>query len=359
MTRRPYIDWLRGLAVVVMMEWHAIDAWSVADGRESAVFGWVAFIGGWAAPMFLYLAGVSVALAGASRVQRGGDLRAASWAVQKRGWQIFGVAHLFRLQSYLMSVGAPWTSLFKPDILNILGLGMVGAAFCWGRSDRRPLRTLWLLGPATAIVWWSPGSRLWHWPTMLPERLEAYIRPVGHAGVFQLFPAVAYVFLGACVGASIASPRSSAGEAGFHARLGAAGAVLLAAGLIGSALPPLAPTSDFWTTSVSLVVMRSGAITASLAAAWWWLQRPTASRWSPFVLLGRTSLFVYWVHVELAYGVLSRPLHHALALPSAALAYLVLVVLMTGAAALWAHWTSSRQTSAVPVRLQSSIRHQP
>jgi uncharacterized membrane protein len=358
-TRRPYIDWLRGLAVVVMMEWHAIDAWSVTDGRQSTAFGWVAFIGGWAAPMFLYLAGVSVAFAGAARMRRGSDLRAASWAVQKRGWQIFGVAHLFRLQSYVMSVGAPWTSLFKPDILNILGLGMVGAAYCWGRTDTARGRTLWLILPAAVIVLLSPASRLWHWPTLLPVRLEAYIRPVGNAGVFQLFPAVAYVFLGAAVGAILASSRSPAREPRFHVWLGASGVALLAAGLIGSALPPLAPTSDFWSTSTSIVVIRAGAITASLAGAWWWLQRPTASHWSPFVLLGRTSLFVYWVHVELAYGVLSGPLHHALALPSAVLAYLVLVVVMTGAAVLWAHWRSSRLASVVPVPLQSSIRHRP
>lgn len=359
MTRRPYIDWLRGLAVVVMMEWHAIDAWSVADGRESSAFAWVTFIGGWAAPMFLYLAGVSVALAGAARMRRGLDLRAASWTVQKRGWQIVGVAHLFRLQSYLMSVGAPWTSLFKPDILNILGLGIVGAAFCWGRSDTRRGRALWLLVPAAAIVWLSPASRLWRWPTVLPVRLEAYIRPVGHAGVFELFPSVAYVFLGACVGAFIASPRASAGEAGFHVRLGVAGAAIVAAGFLGSVLPPLAPTSDFWSTSVSLIAIRTGAITALLAGAWWWMRRPTANRWSPLVLLGRTSLFVYWVHVELAYGVLTGPLHHTLALPSAVLAFLALVLVMTLAAVWWARWTPPRLAALVPARLQSSIRHQP
>ena len=34
--------------------------------------------------------------------------------------------------------------------------------------------------------------------------------------------------------------------------------------------------------------------------------------------LGRTSLFIYWIHVELVYGLISLPLHRALSLPAAA-----------------------------------------
>lgn len=359
MNRRAYIDWVRGLAVVVMMEWHVIDSWSVSDGRDSTAFAWITFIGGWAAPMFLYLAGVSVALAASARMARGLDLRAASWAVQKRGWQIFGIAHLFRLQSYLMSRGASWTSLFKPDILNILGLGVVAAAFCWGRSASRFGRVLWLAVPGIAVVLLSPGSRLWYWPSLLPDRLGAYIRPVGHAGVFQIFPSIAYVFLGACVGALVAERRDAAREPRFHAWLGAGGMALVGAGYVGTLLPPVAPTSEFWTTSLSLVLMRTGAITATLAIAWLWMRRPTAAHWSPMVLLGRTSLFVYWVHVELAYGVLSGPIHHTMPLPAAAMAYAALVAVMTAAAAWWIQWTPPRLGALVPARAQSSFRPRP
>ena len=359
MSRRAYIDWLRGLAVVVMMEWHVIDSWSVRDGRDSTLFEWITLIGGWAAPMFLYLAGVSVALAGTARMARGVDRQAASWVVQKRGWQVFGIAHLFRLQSYLMSPGAPWTSLFKPDILNILGLGMVGAAFCWGRAGTRIGRLAWLAGPGLVVLLLAPASRLWHWPTLLPDRLEAYIRPVGHLGVFQLFPSAAYVFLGAAVGAIIAAPRDGSSEGRFHAALAALGAAILAAGAVGSVLPPLSPTSDFWSTSLSLVLMRTGAITLGLSGAWLWMRRPTAVHWSPMVLLGRTSLFVYWVHVELAYGILSGPIHHTLSLPAAIVAYLLMVVAMTVAASWWARWTPPRLPFLVPVGAQSSIRQRP
>jgi hypothetical protein len=31
--------------------------------------------------------------------------------------------------------------------------------------------------------------------------------------------------------------------------------------------------------------------------------------------MGRSSLFIYWIHVEMVYGLISLPLHNALTLP--------------------------------------------
>ena len=64
--RRLYIDWLRGVAVLVMIMWHSIDSWTVQDAavRKSAAFGVITFGAGWAAPLFLFLAGVSLPFAG-------------------------------------------------------------------------------------------------------------------------------------------------------------------------------------------------------------------------------------------------------------------------------------------------------
>jgi uncharacterized membrane protein len=344
MRRRQYIDWLRGVAVLVMIEWHALDSWTASDVRDTDVFGWVAFIGGWAAPLFLFLAGVSVALAAASAAAARGA-RAASWAVQKRGWQIFGIAHLFRLQSFLLNPQASWSGLLKPDILNILGLGMVASAFCWrfawssapgsSRFSQEVRRAAWLLGPAAFVVLLTPASRFWWWPTLLHPRLEAYIRPVGNLGQFQLFPSVALVFAGAFVGSLIATRRPDDAEGRFHLRLGFAGVAVTLAGFVGAHLPTPIPHSDFWRTSTSLVVMRVGAMIAALALAWLWYRRPTAAHWSPLALFGRTSLFVYIVHVELAYGVFSRPIQRALPLGQAVAAYGLLTLLMLGCARLW------------------------
>ena len=184
---------------------------------------------------------------------------------------------------------------------------------------------------------------------LLYPRLEAYIRPLGNMGVFYLFPTVAYVFIGTFVGAVIAAPREPAAERRFHMLLGIAGVAIWLAGWAGSYLPPISGQSDFYTTSLSLIVIRVGVMTAALAVAWLWMRRPTAGHWSPLVLFGRTSLFVYLVHVPLAYGAFSSPIHHALSLPAALAAYAMLTAIMLALAAWWnraaENWTGFRRGS--------------
>ncbi|MEO8070944.1 MAG: acyltransferase family protein, partial [Acidobacteriota bacterium] len=72
-SRRPYIDWLRGIAVLIMIMWHSIDSWSVSDDRANFAFTTFTFFAGWAAPLFLFLAGVAVPFAAASQLARGAD----------------------------------------------------------------------------------------------------------------------------------------------------------------------------------------------------------------------------------------------------------------------------------------------
>jgi uncharacterized membrane protein len=339
--RRVYVDWLRGLAVVVMIEWHAIDAWTVMDVRDGTAYALLMFIGGWAAPLFLFLAGVSVPLAGDAHLRKGLDPRAASWAVQKRGWQIFGLAHLFRLQSFLLNPTAKWSSLLKPDILNILGLGLVGAAFCWGRGQTLARRLAWLAVPAALIVVLTPASRSWWWPTLLYPRFEAYLRPKDNLGVFPLFPWVAFVFVGACVGTLLAPARSEEADVRFQRQLATGGLAVALMGAIGIFLPSPFADSSFWTTSLSWFLIRVGVMTLGLPLAWRWMRRRTAARWSPMLVFGRTSLFVYWVHVEIAYGFLTHPLQHALSLPWSISGYLVLTLIMLWLAVLWSRWQQS------------------
>jgi hypothetical protein len=45
---------------------------------------------------------------------------------------------------------------------------------------------------------------------------------------------------------------------------------------------------------------------------------------------GLTSLFVYWIHVEMAYGGLSRPIRGQLPLPVSFVAFLLFLTAMLG-----------------------------
>src|SRR4051812_43374076 len=100
--RRPYIDCARGIAVLLMIEAHTTDAWTRAADKGTIAYGVVSVLGGFAAPLFLWLAGVGVAMAAAAVAERSGR-RSAVDALCRRGLEIFILAFLFRLQAFIVS----------------------------------------------------------------------------------------------------------------------------------------------------------------------------------------------------------------------------------------------------------------
>ena len=89
MTRRlPYIDWARGLAVLLMIHGHVLDAWTRDADRSTRAFGYLTIMGGFAAPLFLWLAGLSLILAAEQRRATGASRLATTEAIVKRGLEV-------------------------------------------------------------------------------------------------------------------------------------------------------------------------------------------------------------------------------------------------------------------------------
>jgi len=331
-TRRTYLDVLRGVAVLVMIEAHVIDSWTRAADRQTEAFRESLVLGGFGAPLFLFLAGVAVAMSAGSKMRRTGDAHAAMRAVQKRGLEIFLLAFLFRLQSLVLSHGHAWT-LLKVDILNVMGLSIIGAAALWGLA-RTPRARFAVFAIATAaIVWSSPAVRGLQALGALPDPIEGYLRPIPELTNFTFFPWAAFLTAGACVGVLLDTARAPQADRRINLALIAGGVLLAFAAWRASFVPALDPRSSFWTTSASFFFIRLGLMVAAVGVAYVWERRPTAGRrWSPLQVLGRSSLFIYWIHVEMVYGLVSLPLHGAFSLGGAWAALGVFCLLMLAAA---------------------------
>src|SRR5271165_717872 len=129
-SRLAYIDWARGLACVLMFQTHCYDAWLGGDARKSAFFMWSQLGGTFPAPLFLFLAGVSVALVVDKLSRKGVEPWQIAGKVIRRGAEILGLGLLFRLQEYVIALGwAPWSDLFRVDILNTIGVSIVFLSF--------------------------------------------------------------------------------------------------------------------------------------------------------------------------------------------------------------------------------------
>ena len=327
--RRAYLDWLRGLAVLIMIQGHVLDSWTAEPYRHSLGFGWAVILGGFGGPLFLFLAGVSVVLSAASKARRSGNERSAARSVVGRGVQIFGLAFVFRLQSWLLSQG-PVSTLLRVDILNIMGPAIAAAAAIWGAAKTTRGKVVALGCAAIAVSLLTPPVRAASWLSALPDPVEGYFRPIPGLTNFVWFPSAGFVFAGAVIGVLVERTQTRETEGRLNVALGAGGAALIAVAFAGSYLPSIYERSSFWTSSPSYFGIRAGLLALAMAMAYAWERRSDGHRWSPLQQLGRTSLFIYWIHVEMVYGRMSEPLHRSLGFSEAWAALAAFAVLMLG-----------------------------
>jgi uncharacterized membrane protein len=336
--RRAYIDWARALAVLVMIEAHTIDAWTRDADRMSIAFRNARIVGGFAAPLFLWLAGVSVALSAASVVRRNGSRTAAVETICRRGLEIFVLAFLFRIQAFILSPGSELLTLFRVDILNIMGPAIVVAGLVWGATRSSAVRAASFAALTLAISMLTPVVRVRKALDALPALVQWYLRPAGSQTTFVLFPWAGFVFAGAAVGVLLADAHDGRSERRLQMIFAVMGVAIVALGVYTATLPSIYQDSFFWTSSPTYFAVRVGIVMAVVAGLYAVQAvasaRPAPFSWQkPLETLGRRSLFVYWIHVELVYGYATWPLHGRLPVWGALVACGVFSVLMYRAAA--------------------------
>jgi uncharacterized membrane protein len=318
---------------------HVTDAWTREDDRSRYLYMVTVFIAGMAAPLFLFLAGLTIAMAASSRAAKVGHAEAAALA-RKRGLQIFALAFLFRLQSQLLGWGA-FSNFLKVDILNVMGIAMIAAAVVWSVSANRPVR-ITLFAIATVVVAMAtPLVREASILAALPDAIEAYIRPLPGRTNFALFPWAAFVLAGGIAGELVFAAQSESQERRLQAGLLISGLAGIALGYGASFRPSIYPVANFWTSSPTFFFIRVGICTTMIPIArgidrfHGFARRAMGSYFSEpdvpgrvITTLGRSSLFVYWIHVEMAYGGIAKPLKRALPLELSLVAAVALCALL-------------------------------
>jgi hypothetical protein len=310
-----------------MVEVHVLDAWldpaaaatpwpfGLLPGTWFTPHAFLQMIGGWAAPGFLYMAGLSQALGDAAQERKGVPPAARRrQALRRAGW-LLGVAYLFRLAEYFLggAYARPdgWTAIVNVDVLNIIAVGLaMGALLSVGR--RAAVGATLAGAAALAITLATPvvADALRHYdvaqagaatdalartaPNRLVDVLYAYLWASWPRANFHVFNWAAFLLAGAALAPLARGPNRPLVWLG------------LAAALFGFAWwadtwQPVYAYQSFWRTSPSWFAMRlaiciafSGLLQLVPDAA----ERPLA--W--LSLMGRQSLVGYIASVELTYG---------------------------------------------------------
>jgi len=342
-SRLAYIDWMRGLACVLMFQTHCYDSWLSPGARQSRFFMYSQLGGTFPAPLFLFLAGISFALVTEKLWKKNLPSGQIARATIRRGAEIFGFGLLFRLQEYVIAWGwAPLSDLLRVDILNTIGLSMMlMGVLCWlvlSTSGGVPARLRLVTasaGTAALISLLTPPLWTTWRPDWLPWPLESYINGVHNLGtpqawMFPIFPWTAFAFAGLATGFIFQSEWAHKRETVIFLLAGTAGLAFVAAARWLDAQPhQLYATYDYWHTSPNFFLIRLGMLLAILTASYAWC-RWGAGSWgfSPLIQLGQASLLVYWVHLEFVYGRLSILPKHSQSIRSASLGLLAIFLSM-------------------------------
>jgi uncharacterized membrane protein len=321
--RLAYIDWMRGLACVLMFQTHCYNSWLSPEARKSSLYGWSQLSGTLPAPLFIFLSGVSFALVTERLREKGASRSAIARTTILRGAEIFGLGLLFRVQEFALGYRwVPWTDLLRVDVLNILGFSMVlMGVLCWltagdsasssvgivassrNRGIAAALATAAIVALATPPLWTT------HRPSWLPWPLESYINGVHtfnqpQPWLFPIFPWVAFAFVGLAAGFFLFTNFAKRSEALAFVTLGGTG--FLACGLsvlFDSSSIRLYDVYDYWHSGPNFLLMRCGILLLILSLVYAWCRWGLAQTgFSPIIQLGKTSLLVYWVHIEFVYG---------------------------------------------------------
>jgi uncharacterized membrane protein len=342
-SRLAYIDWMRGLACLLMFQTHCYDSWLSPQGRQSRFFMYSQLGGTFPAPLFLFLAGISFALVTEKLRQNSFPPAQIARTTIRRGAEIFGFGLLFRLQEFLVAWGwAPKSDLLRVDVLNTIGMSMMlMGVVCWlvlaVRRGPRTRLALALTAGGTALLISLLTPPLWTtWrPTWLPWPIESYVDGVHNLGIpqsglFPVFPWTGFAFAGLAVGFILQSSWARAQEARAFFSLGLAGSVLIEFARWLEAQPrQFYSVEDYWRTSPSFFLIRVGMLLVILTASYGWC-RWGAGQWgfSPLILLGQASLLVYWIHIEFVYGRVSILPKHAMTIGGASVGLMIISLAM-------------------------------
>jgi uncharacterized membrane protein len=345
-----------------MIQAHCYDSWLNPEARRTLLYRWSQELSTLAAPMFLFLCGVSFALVTEGLRQKNKPQLQIFKTALLRGVEILGFGLLLRVQEYVLGYPkSPWTDLLKVDVLNILGVSIIFMALFWrlmsmggspeastgqvsvslqsgesvGSWRNRLIGLSLLIAGIVAVA--TPPLWTTHRPRFLPWMLESYINGVHNFGsptpwIFSIFPWSGFAFVGLAFGSFLFSDFAQRKEGSALGIVGAIGALACALSLWWDySSVKIYAVYDYWHSSPNFFLMRCGILLLLTFVIFLWCRRGWATEgFSPFIQFGKTSLLVYWVHIEFVYGRLSILPKFRSTIPLATTGMMVIFVTMLG-----------------------------
>jgi uncharacterized membrane protein len=343
--RFPFLDWMRGLAVLVMIQCHTFNSFTRLDLRDGGPYVMTQFIGGMAAPLFLFMAGMTTGFQMESLEKREPRALRRWLTALRRGGYVMAIAMTFRFTNWVFAWPlVDWHDMLRVDILNCMGLAM--AAMAAAALFTGPARIRFAIVAGLGIIGVAPLIANLDW-SRAPGLIQEYLAPAPGRR-FPFFPWASYIAFGLAVGSIVKRAAAERFERVMQWSVLTGFALVFTAQYFSNLPYSIYTKSNFWLDSPALVLIRLGVMLLSMAGAYLWTEYCAGAGWSWMQCMGKNSLMVYWVHVMIVYGSVVRPIKRQLSIWQAGAATAMVTLAMVALSAIWLRWKARRAGRPLP-----------
>lgn len=303
-SRAQFIDMLKGLALLVMIEVHVFNLMLDTNIKAQGWFEILNFINGMVAPAFTFTSGMVFVLSFQKGLDELRKFGSKFWKRLGRLVLIFLAGYSIHMSAFSLSkISNPkypqmMYEFLRVDILQCIAVGLIILLLLRIviKSDKTFYMSILILD--IFVLAYSPIAWNTDFAKHFPLSIANYFNRM-NGSLFPLFPWTAFIFTGALTGKLYIDAKQKVGEEKFAKYLVVVGIIFFTVSVLF--LNVLFP--DSWVNvkpNYFFFIERIGVLLALLGIFWFYINR--FENYNSFILdVSRESLLVYWLHLMILY----------------------------------------------------------
>ncbi|MCL1864476.1 MAG: DUF1624 domain-containing protein [Spirochaetes bacterium] len=339
-----YLDLMRGLAMIIMVEVHVFNAFLKPEIRQDGWFHIINFINGMVAPSFIFIAGFTFIVSSMNKAGDFGSLGPQFRKKLKRIGFIFFVGYLTHIPYFSLIGNIRYTdenlikSFYNTDVLQCIAAGLL--ILLTLRVIIKSENIFNLMIVLLMLIFVLPAPIVWQidFNEFMPLFLACYFNEI-HGSFFPIFPWLGFLFSGAVAAIAVSWARDRGKEELFMKGLAIGGLVFIAI-----SFPAIHWLKTFaWfeiKPSPFFFIQRLGVVFILLYLLYLYCKNRNFNG-SCFFDMSRESLLVYWLHLQIIYRLrfrgnsINEIVNHNFGIIECSISTFILLISMVAVAVVW------------------------
>jgi uncharacterized membrane protein len=305
--RYLFIDLLRFIAVVFMLQGHTFDALLQVSVKNASFFSIHDFFHGFVAPMFLFASGVAFGVSTFKKWDRYEHLTNAVFNRVGRFAGLLLIGYALHLPFYSLNkiiygtTKVEIAAFFQVDALQCIAVTLLGLQLLVLLLKKEEHFAIVVFSAALVVLFVSP--LMWHYSfvKILPLPVVSYLNAENNSW-FPLFPWSLYLLFGVAFAYIFVEAKEHHHAIVLMKRVAVLGVALMIVAIAAGYLPiQIYPDHNFWKVNPCVILARVGFLFVTISGLYYVEQSARITSPLPMIM-GTESLVIYILHLVLIYG---------------------------------------------------------